>query len=188
VVIAVIGINLNMNSSDNDDTIDDTINITFNPLFPWMLIVFGVAFICLGVLFMMPFVARQNVVLGMGIVIAAVIGIMGGRFWLRHLPIMMQLTPEGLYVSRKKTTYRWSDIERVDVKTISLKGEVHYLCIRLKAESREQYRRKSDGLIALTIKALGDFDLVFNDQEFSMPADLLKTEIEKRISQVDLRK
>ncbi|HUV67205.1 MAG TPA: hypothetical protein VMW24_25170, partial [Sedimentisphaerales bacterium] len=64
-------------------------------------------------------------------------------------------------------------------------GQVNYLCLRLKAESKERYNIKPGGLIRRAIKAIGgDFDLVFNDQEFSTTAEVLKNEIERRLGSV----
>jgi hypothetical protein len=147
-----------------------------------MLIFFGVLILGLGILLTMPFLPRQNIPLGIGISAAAVVAIAAGRVWLRHLPVVMRLTPEGLEILRKRTTYRWSDIDQVAVKTIYVKGKVSYLCLRLKPEAKERYDLEPDGWIIRAIKAIGgDFDFAFNGQELSLPADLLKTKIEQRL-------
>ncbi len=52
---------------------------------------------------------------------------------------------------------------------IRSKSQVSYLCIGIKPDKREQYNIQAGGLIYRVARAFGgDFDLVFNDQEFSM--------------------
>jgi len=160
-------------------------DITFSPTFAWMLIIFGGVFFCIGILFLMPFLPRQNILLAFGIMAASVGGIIGGRVWLRNLPVVMRLTAEGLEVPRKKMTYLWDDIAQVAVKDVYVNGQVSYLCIRLTPQSKEKYDIQPDSMISKVLKTIGgDFDLVFNDQEFSMAAIRLKREIENRIKTI----
>jgi hypothetical protein len=133
----------------------------------------------------MPFLPRQNILLAFGIMAASVGGIIGGRVWLRNLPVVMRLTAEGLEVPRKKMTYLWDDIAQVAVKDVYVNGQVSYLCIRLTPQSKEKYDIQPDSMISKVLKTIGgDFDLVFNDQEFSMAAIRLKREIENRIKTI----
>src|SRR5688572_21241370 len=82
--------------SMSEASTDKTIEVKFSPVFAWMLIIFAGSFVLIGIFLMTPFSPRQNILLGIGIVIAAVAGIFGGRYWLRHLPVMLRLGPEGL--------------------------------------------------------------------------------------------
>jgi hypothetical protein len=165
-----------MAESDSNDTLE----ITFSPVFAWMLIGFGIIFVILGVGFMTPLSPRQNILLGTGIVIAALSAILGGRVWLRNLPVVMRLKPEGLEIVKQGITLRWSDIDCVEIKTVYKKGNVTYLGIRLKSEAKGRYEIKPHELVAHVVLGPG-FDLAFNDQQFSKPGDVLKAEIDKRI-------
>lgn len=154
---------------------DETLEVTFSPTFAVILLVFSACMLVLGIFITLPMAAGQDIPIGIAIAVGSLGGLYGGYYWLNHLPVVLRLTPEGLEVPRKNLTYLWSDIQHVEIKTIYVKGQVNYLCLRLWPECRTRYGDNTKGALAAAMKAIGgNFDLILHEQELSVSVSNLR--------------
>lgn len=72
------------------------IELRLSPLYPWLLIGFGVLFFLLGILFASPIAKGRNVGLGLFISLASIAAVVGGNYWRQHLPVMVRMTAREL--------------------------------------------------------------------------------------------
>jgi hypothetical protein len=160
---------------------DDIVEVTFTPVPAWMLLAAGGIFLVLGLLFTTPFVHQQQIVLGLVIASASAVALVGGLYWLKHLPVLLRFTPDELqFPSRKQKAIRWLDVERVEMKKVNPFAGGDCLCIKLKAKGPRP--GTTNALHRLRGLVGADHDLILNDQTVARGASWLVTECQRRIS------
>jgi hypothetical protein len=156
---------------------DDLLEITFTPIPAWFLIIFGVLFLPLGVLFTTPVVHRQNIPLGVGISLAALAAIAGGWYWRNHLRVTLRLTPDELqFPTGRHKSIRWVDVERVGLtKSLIQEGE----CVGV------QLREEAAKALGLTPPGgafgQGHYHILLNELNYSFAAEGMAAEMNRRV-------
>lgn len=182
-------------------TAEPDLEIRLNPLYAWMLIIFGGIFFLLGLMMAAPIGKTRNVGLGLLISFASAVAIVGGNYWRQHLPIMVRMTPRELILSRswpRSTVIAWANLAELDKKSINLtrhgvRHSSELVFIKLKSPlptadplsaSSSAYKRFNEMLLTgIKNNLLGGYDLWINPQdEFSRSADWFIGECRKRMN------
>ncbi len=150
-----------------------TIEVRFPATYAWLTMIFGVIFFLLSFL-----VAGQNTGLGLFIAALSLAAVIGANYWRHHLHVVARMTPRQL-ILRRGGTVDWADIAAIDKKTIRVRGQHEYICIRL-----SKARPAPPGLEGFMQKvkkaALGGYDIIVPDGELSCTADWFIAECNKR--------
>ena len=158
--------------------------IRLTPLYAWIVIGAGVAFLLLGLAFA-GFGSRMSPAFNLFLIVLSLAAIFGGNYWRHHLHVVARLTPRQL-ILRREGAIDWADIAELEKKTLRIsrrqtQAESEFACIKLKNP-----RPPSSGLAAAMAKfksAVTGYDVIVPGNELSCTVDFFVEECKKRMAQ-----
>lgn len=175
------------------------IELRLSPVYPWLVIGFGVIFLVLGLLTASPLFKRSSVGLGLFISVISAAAVFGGNYWRQHLPLVARFTSSDLVLRRwsRNVVISWNNIEALEKKSIGFvqhgvrqRSETVFIKLKKPLPSNDPlsasfpaYKRFNEALTKGVKKTLGGYDLFINPQdEFLRSADWFVVECRKRMS------
>jgi len=175
------------------------IELRLNPMYAWIVIGAGVAFLLLGLFI----VAAPSKSLGRGpgilTCLASIAAIIGGNYFRHHLPVMARMTPRQLSLPGmwpRKVVIDWTNISAIDKKTVTVfrhgvRQQSEFVCIKLKnapaaddplSQASPTYKRFNEALMKGAKALVGGYDVVINPlDQFIRTADWFIAECKKRM-------
>jgi hypothetical protein len=156
--------------------------IRFPPLYAWLVIGIGAAFLVLGLVFA-GLGSRMSTAFNLFLIGLSLAAIFGGNYWRHHLHVVARLTPRQL-ILRREGAIDWADIAELEKKTLRIsrrqtQAESEFACIKLKKP-----RAPSTGLQAMLARfksAVTGYDIIVPGNELSCSVDFFVEECKKRM-------
>jgi hypothetical protein len=157
--------------------------IRLTPLYAWIVIGAGAAFLLLSLIFAL---GSGHLSLGFDLFLAlvSIAAILGGNYWRRHLHVVARLTPRQL-ILRREGAVDWEDIAEIEKRSLQLsrrqlQSESEFACIKLK-----QPRPPAAGLQGHLLRlksAVTGYDIIVPGNELSCTVGFFVAECKKRMA------
>ncbi|HWY69588.1 MAG TPA: hypothetical protein VNX88_13045 [Terriglobales bacterium] len=175
------------------------IELRLSGLYAWIVIVSGLVFFFLSLLFMAPQSKGRNVGLGVFLCLLSIGAVIGGNYWRHHMPVMVRMSRSHLSLPGmwpRRLVIGWSEIEAIDKKTVSVlrhgvRQSSEFVCIKLRktpaatdplSQAWPAYKRLNEALVKGVKTLVGGYDVFINPaQDFMRDTDWFIAECRKRM-------
>jgi hypothetical protein len=175
------------------------IELRLNPMYAWIVIGAGVAFLLVGLFILASQSKHRNPGVGVLICVISIAAIIGGNYFRHHLPVMARMTKRQLSLPGtwpRRLVIDWTNIAAIDKKTVMLfrhgvRQEAELVCIKLKnppaatdplSQAYPAYKRFNEALQKGVKALVGGYDVIINPLDnFMRTADWFIAECKKRM-------
>jgi len=158
--------------------------IRLTPLYAWIVIGSGAAFLLLSVVFAAVGSAHNSLGFDAFLAVISVAAIIGANYWRHHLHVVARLTP-GQLVLRREGAIDWAEVAEIDKRTLHIsrrqtQADSEFACIKLKHPRTP--RSGLEATLARLKSAVTGYDIIVPGNELSCTVDFFVAECKKRMA------